>query len=79
MPFLTNIRLIAFGLVVVAIISAYFYGRWEAMKACDNRHKVAELENTIERKKEYERIEKKLPYSSDRAAKLEWLRQHARQ
>jgi cell division protein FtsL len=66
-------RLIAAGVVIAAVISVYFYGRYEAMKACDNRHKVAELEQTIERKKKYEKIDKKLPYSSSRDDRFIWL------
>lgn len=77
MPFLLNLlknrNLMIAGGVLLALVFAYFYIRHQAFSECENKQKVAVLEHTIERKKEYERIEKTLPYSRDRNAKFEWL------
>jgi len=71
------IGMVALGAGILAV-TAYGAGRWEAMKACDARHKVAQLEQNEKVRKTYEKIERKIPYSADRAARREWLLQHGR-
>jgi hypothetical protein len=75
-----NLKLIgmaALGAGILAV-TAYGAGRWDAMKACDNRHAKAQFEQNEKVRKSYEKIERKIPYSADRSSKLEWLRLHAR-
>jgi len=56
--------------------AAYFGGRWEAMKACDARHKVAQLEQNEKVRKTYEKIERSVPYRADDDTAWQWLLQH---
>jgi hypothetical protein len=75
-----NLKLIgmaALGAGILAV-TAYGAGRWDAMKACNNRHAKAQLEQNEKVRKTYEKIERKIPYSADRAARREWLLKHAR-
>ena len=75
-----NLKLIgmaALGAGILAV-TAYGAGRWDAMKACDNRHAKAQLEQNETVRKSYEKIERKIPYSADRAARWEWLRTNNR-
>lgn len=65
--------------LIFALPVVYMGGRWMAMRDCDNRHKVAQLEKTVEVVKVYEKIQRKVPYSADRAAKFVWLRDNASQ
>jgi hypothetical protein len=71
------IGMVALGAGILAV-TAYGAGRWDASKACDARHAKAQFEQNEKVRKTYEKIERKIPYSADRAARWEWLRLHAR-
>lgn len=64
--------------LAVAIPVANLQGRWAASRACDNRHEITQLKETLKTKDAYDKINKQLPYDRDRAERLKWMRQHAR-
>jgi hypothetical protein len=73
-----NLKLIgmaALGAGILAV-TAYGAGRWDAMKACNNRHAKAQLEQNEKVRKTYEKIERSVPYRADDDTAWQWLLQH---
>ena len=70
-----NLQLIAILAAFSAILAGgiYFYGRWDGSRLCEARHATKQTEKTIEVVKVYEKIDRKIPYSADRAARFQWL------
>jgi hypothetical protein len=71
---LANIRNIGILLALLAIPAAYMIGTYKGKLECQNTQRIKQLEHTVEVKKTHEKIERKIPYSSDRSSKFEWLR-----
>lgn len=75
--FLANIRLIGFALIVAMIPTAYLIGGYKGRVKCEARQELEQMKHEAKVRRNYEEIDRKTPYSADRAHKLEWLRNHA--
>jgi len=68
---------VAAGAFALATIT-YFTGRLDGSRSCDARHVTAQQKQDDKTRKSYDKIERKVPYNADRAAKFEWLRNNSR-